>query len=307
MALGAAGAAGLLNQDQKYEWVKGHPDASPIPDELTQFLDQIVFPYYYILFDKEDEKEVIERAIVNMSELAEELGPAAFKNQIPRVTEYIIKFLEKKAFCQTGELENPEDDKDVVEEDDSEEAEDDDEDDIDHDEIILGNISDFINALAKAYGDLFAETFAKIAPKVWEYTSDKHPKNDRNTAIGCFAETFAAAPATIGPYQNDYLQMLNKCSGTKDSKVNRNLAYAIGVLAQHSPTLFTIISLDDALGLLNKLHENSDSPDAQDNIVAATVRIAEYQMMGVPLDQRPAQFGVIVNSLYQRIPFQGDE
>ena len=213
-----------------------------------------MFPYYYKLFDEEDEKEVIERAIVNLSELAEELGPAAFRNQIPKVTDYIIKFLEKKTFCQTGEPENPEDASDVIEED-SEEAEDDDEDDdIDHDEIILGNISDFINALAKAYGDLFAETFAKIAPKVWEYTSDKHPKNDRNTAIGCFAETFAAAPATINPYLNDFLQLLNKSANTKDSKVNRNLAYAIGVLAQHSTSLFNIISLDDALGLLNKLH-----------------------------------------------------
>ena len=65
-------------------------------------------------------------------------------------------------------------------------------DDIDHDEIILGNIVDLINALAKAFGDHFAPTFATLAPEVSQYTTDKHPKNDKNAALGCFAETAAS-------------------------------------------------------------------------------------------------------------------
>jgi hypothetical protein len=46
------------------------------------------------------------------------------------------------------------------------------------------------------------------------YTSDKHPKSDKNMAIGCLAETFAAAPAVIPVYFNDYLNLLYKNSDT---------------------------------------------------------------------------------------------
>ena len=119
---------------------------------------------------------------------------------------------------------------DVEEGSDDEEPEDE-EDDIDHDEIILGNIADLINSLAKAFGDTFLPHFQKIAPHISAYTSDKHPKNDRNTALGCFAETFAAAPATIPPFFNDYVALLVKYSDTKDNKMNRNVAYSFGVLA----------------------------------------------------------------------------
>lgn len=95
----------MLNADQKYEWKKGHPDASPLPQQTMELLNQIVFPYYFDLFLREDDKEVIERVIVNMSELAEELGPAAYKDVMPKVIEVVNKFLDKKMVCQGGESE----------------------------------------------------------------------------------------------------------------------------------------------------------------------------------------------------------
>lgn len=117
--------------------------------------------------------------------------------------------------------------------------EDDEDDDLDHDELILGNTVDLINALAKAFGDQFAPTFQNVlAKEVSVYATEKHPKNDRNAALGCFAETFAQAPATIPPHFEQFMQLVDNMSNTKDSKTNRNLAYAIGVLAQHAQTLF---------------------------------------------------------------------
>ena len=123
---------------------------------------------------------------------------------------------------------------------DSEDDEEDEEEDdgIDHDEIILGNVTDLILSLARSFGNDFAPTFAQLANNLVEYTTDKHPKSDKNMAIGCISEVFAAGESIIPTYFNDYIKLLVANSTTKDSKVNRNIAYSIGILAQHSQMLF---------------------------------------------------------------------
>lgn len=83
------------------------------------------------------------------------------------------------------------------------------------------------------------------------YTSEKHPKSDRNAALGCFATVFHDAPAVISPYFNDFWTLVKSMCGTKDSKINRNLAYAIGVLAQNGgATFLPIIESGEAMQLL---------------------------------------------------------
>ena len=126
-----------------------------------------------------------------------------------------------------------------AEEEDEEDDEDEDGDDgINHDEVILGNITDLIYEIARSYGNDFAPYFQQIASHLVEYTSDKHPKNDKNMALGCLSEVFAAAPGIIPTYFNDYLPLLEANSNTGDSKVNRNVAYSLGILAQHATLLF---------------------------------------------------------------------
>jgi len=90
-----------------------------------------------------------------MRELSEDLGPAAFKENIDKIVKYVIMFLEKKTFCQTR-IKEGEDEEDLVDdenEEEDEEEEDDSDDGIDHDEIIFGNVSDLIYSLARAFGD----------------------------------------------------------------------------------------------------------------------------------------------------------
>lgn len=105
---------------------------------------------------------------------------------------------------------------------------------MDHDEVIFGNVSDLILCLARAFGDEFAPYFKVIAPHLVVYTGENHPKSDRNMAIGCFSEVFAACQSVIPEFFNDFLKLLEMSSNTNDSKVNRNVAYSIGVLAQHA-------------------------------------------------------------------------
>ena len=254
IAIGLMRLNGLMNADDKFEWKKGPAAESPIPPAVLEFLSQVVLPYYFQVFDQEEDKTVIERVLENMRELSEDLGPAAFQLNVPEIMKYIALFLNKKAFCQTKMREGEDDDdlEDVEGEgpDEDEASEEESEDDgIDHDEVIFGNVSDLIICMARAMGNEFAPHFNEIAPLIVVYTGDNHPKSDKNMAFGCFSEVFANCESVIPQYFNDYLPLLEKNSNTKDSKMNRNIAYNIGVLAQHAPLLFQP-HLGNALKLL---------------------------------------------------------
>uniref|UniRef100_A0A7S3FVR3 Importin N-terminal domain-containing protein n=1 Tax=Strombidium rassoulzadegani TaxID=1082188 RepID=A0A7S3FVR3_9SPIT len=309
IALGLMKKEGVINADDKFEWKKGTPAESPLPPKTTQYLNEIVIPYYFKLLEEEEDKTVIERVLENMREMNEDMGPAPFANFMDKLVQQLILFLDKKAFCQTklktGEEEEDLEDVEDGEEDGSDEEEDE-EDDIDHDEIIFGNVSDIIYTLSRALGNSFAPYFNLIAPHLVVYTADNHPKSDRVMAMGCISEVFASCESIIPTYFADFLQLLEKSSGTNDSKFNRNVAYSIGVLAQHAQVLFQP-HVASAVTLLGKLHQNSSEPEAQDNIVAASCRIVQYQYMPLPAADRPAEYQVMIDSVFQKIPFSGDE
>jgi len=154
---------GVLNADKEFEWTKGPASGSPLPAEVVQYLDQIVYPYYFKLLDQEDDKEVIERTLESLRDLVDAFGPAVFANCMDRIGKYIILFLEKKAYCQTNVMEgdNDEDLEDVDDKDgeDDDEEEEEEDDGIDHDEMILGNTTDLVLWIARSLGNEFLPIF----------------------------------------------------------------------------------------------------------------------------------------------------
>jgi hypothetical protein len=281
ITIGLMKIAGAMNAEDNFDWVKGPASGSMLPPPVLEFISQIVLPYYFEIFDQEEDKQVVERVLENMIEMCQDLGPGAFSLSMDKVIKYVSLLLTKKSFCQTKMREGEDDDdlEDVEGEDgpeEGEESEEESEDDgIDHDELIFGNTSDLILHMARAMGNEFAPYFNQIAPLIVVYTDDNHPKSDKNMAFGCISEVFASCESVIPQYFNDYLPLLEKHSHLPDSKMNRNIAYNIGVLAQHAPLLFQP-HLQSGLALLGRLHNNSTEPEAQDNIVAATIRIIEF-------------------------------
>ena len=119
---------------------------------------------------------------------------------------YVHLLLQKKAYCQGGSDENIDKDEFVDEDENPEdESSEEGDDGIDHDEIILGNATDVILYFARAYGDLFAPTFDAVYPLLLEYTSDKHPKSDRNMIIGCIGDVFANCNAVVPKYYEQFV------------------------------------------------------------------------------------------------------
>lgn len=89
---------------QSYEpfvWSKGMPVKEQLPEKVVEFLDQVVFPHYYKIFEDERHKEVIEKTLECIRELLEVFGPSSVQHQMDRINAVIIMLLEKKAFCQT--------------------------------------------------------------------------------------------------------------------------------------------------------------------------------------------------------------
>lgn len=169
--------------------------------------------------------------------MCQELGPSAIEKHADKIVEVVLLLLDKKAHCQIkkgGKGENEEEDDEDEQHDDDEEDDDEDGEDLDHDEIILGNTTDVIIDMARVLGDQFLTYLTRIGPSLVRYLDDSHPKSDIIMVIGCLAETFNQCQAAIPVYFRDFLQIILKNSKTDDSGLNRNVAYAIGILAQYS-------------------------------------------------------------------------
>ena len=107
--------------------------------------------------------------------------------------------------------------------------------DLDHDELILGNATDLIVALAKTLEDSFLPYLQRLGPKLVKYLSDDHGKSDKIMVIGCLAESFNKCPSSMTVYFNDFMQVLLKHSNTQDGGMNRNIAYGIAICADKAP------------------------------------------------------------------------
>lgn len=85
----------------------------------------------------EDSKEVIEKVLECVRDLADEFGPAGIEHNVQMIMVSVDQLLSKEAKCQiknAGEMEDS----------DEEEDSDEDDEDMDHDEIILGNSTDVL-------------------------------------------------------------------------------------------------------------------------------------------------------------------
>ena len=305
LQIGVGLAKHFTQSDDKFKWEKGLPVKNPLPAPVIEYMEQVIFPHYFDLFDHEGNKEVIEKTLECFREMCEVFGPGAVEKHSDRIVETILLLLDKKAFCQTkgkekGDKEEgmDEDDEGDGFQDEDEEEDEDDEEDMDHDEILLGNTTDLIIELARALGDQFLTYLTRIGPSLVRYLDDSHPRSDIEMVIGCLAETFNACTAGIPVYFKDFLQILLKNSRTDDSSLNRNVSYAMGILAQHSGVLLGQ-HIQPCLEALNTMYAASTEQDAKDNIISASCRLMQYYPHQVPVD-------TMLPFVFQNIPFSGD-
>jgi len=262
---------GKADTDDHFFWKKGLPVQIPLPDQVSQFMDTVMYAHYFDLLQNESNKEVVEKVLECIRDITEEMGPAGVATHLDAIVENLSILLDKESFCQTrvkkGDTEE-EQDEDFI---DSE----DDEEDLDHDEIILGNVTDLIITLSKALGDSFLPYLQKLGPKLVKYLGDEHPRSDKTMVIGCLAETFNQAPQAIEAYFNDYVKVLLQHSTSDNGSLNRNVAYGIGILAEKASTAQVTPHLQTLLQAVKTMYTNTPEEDAKDNCIATIVRFLE--------------------------------
>ena len=116
--------------------------------------------------------------------------------------------------------------------------------------------------------------------------------------IGCLAETFSACTAAIPVYFNDFLHILLKNAKTDDSDLNRNIAYALGILAQHSGILLGQ-HLQPCLEALSAMYASSEEKEAKDNVISASCRVMQAYPTQVPFD-------TMLDFVLKNLPLTGD-
>jgi hypothetical protein len=96
-------AVGLLRHftqtEDKFKWEKGLPVKIQVPLEVTAFLDQVIFPHFFNLFDTEESKEVIEKTLECLREMCEVFGPSAIANHSDKLVEVMLTLLDKRTRC----------------------------------------------------------------------------------------------------------------------------------------------------------------------------------------------------------------
>jgi hypothetical protein len=66
---------GRADNDQDHEWKAGLPVKIPFPEQVTEFLSKVVYPHFAKLFSDEEDKEVVEKVLECIRDIADEMGP----------------------------------------------------------------------------------------------------------------------------------------------------------------------------------------------------------------------------------------
>jgi hypothetical protein len=71
-------ASGDPNNDDKFDWTPGLPAKQKLPSNVVEYLNKVLYPHFNNLLQNEQNKEVIEKVLECIRDLADFLGPAAF-------------------------------------------------------------------------------------------------------------------------------------------------------------------------------------------------------------------------------------
>ena len=189
-------------------------------------------PHLKEIIETEVSKEVVEKVLECIRDMADEMGPDSVIDHIDWIIDLIEQLLDKTALCQNPQAKEergPDE-----EGDDDDDSDEDSDEDLDHDELILGNATDLTTSLATCFADSFLPYLQKLAPKLVKYLGEEHGKSDKIMVIGCLAETFNQCPSALNVYFPDFMQVLFKHSTSDDGQLNRNVAYSFAICADKS-------------------------------------------------------------------------
>ena len=236
--------------------VKGLPTRVALHPDCMEFYKAEVLPKIIESIQIDEEKEVVIKTLETLSSLIQTFGPGMLEHRLDDLVKCLHFLLIKDTNCQKGGEEGEEEE---------------DEEDIDHDEMILANLTDCINKIAEYGGSPVIPNIKQLMDDLLKYIKPPHPHSDIVVGVGFFADCFKFTPSTI----SDYIQILYPvCMAcpNEDNDLGRNAAYLLGTMVEGNCQLVAP-KIPQILEKLNAFHASCTKNGVKDNVIAAVSRI----------------------------------
>jgi len=243
---------------------------------IQQFWFVNVVPHYLDMLTQDDSKEVVCRVLESVEELVKSIKKELLpENYMAQFIQAFKVLLEEDAECQKEG----------------------DETEGDHDETLMGDVTDTLHALAKEWGEAMGPYFEEVMPLFARFTHDKRNPRDRNLFTGALADIIQNLPYVAAKYSEDLSNLALRNLQSGEESLYRNSLYFLGVVCEFAPSLAG--NYMQYLELLNSFLTSQQEPETVDNAVAAVCRMVYSNPQSLPLDQ-------VLPALFEQLPIKAD-
>ncbi|KAJ2380269.1 hypothetical protein GGI23_007824, partial [Coemansia sp. RSA 2559] len=120
---------------------------------------KVVLPALLHVWEDEDEKLVVIQICTELRSIMKDVGPAVTIDYAEEISKNLLEIFEKKALCQTAELEDEDDRADEGPEDELAE----------HDSLLIGAAADCVAEFAEVFAEAFKPIMDTFLPHIAGY------------------------------------------------------------------------------------------------------------------------------------------
>ncbi|KAF8744636.1 ARM repeat-containing protein, partial [Rhizoctonia solani] len=257
------------------EWVPGSQVHVPLHQNVKDLIGHVM-PEIFVMWETEDDKNVVANVCQSLSETLAKVGPGLAEQHLDTMVRFATEILEGKALCQ----QDPDQDEEEAEET---------EDQAEYDQVLISAASDLVAAFASILGSDFAVLFGQLFPLLKKYYSKNRSLSERTSTIGCMGEIISGMKGGVTPFTEDVFNLISQGFSDEDPEVRSNAAFAMGVLIENSDMDISGHYLTILTALRPYFVVAEGAPHAQfnakDNATGCVARMLLKNSSSMPLDQ----------------------
>ncbi len=282
--------------------VPGIPAKVKMCEDATKLYFDHVLPKFLETLKEDEDREVVSRTLESLCDLIKAIGPAVIEDRLPLFVECIMILLAQKAMCMREDSDEEEDDEEEGKAGKSKakaaQEEEDDEEELDHDEMLIVNIVELIQDLAKATGSAIIPMYSEVLEILMKYTRAPHPENDCVVAVGCFTDLFRSLPEIIPQYGPKIMPLCLKGCRSGKNDITRNSAYCLGILTEYGKD-FVVPHINEIMAALKSAYELPKAAEPRDNAVSSLLRLFVAHPDKIPVE-------MVLPAIFDHLPLNGD-
>ncbi|KAF8758324.1 ARM repeat-containing protein [Rhizoctonia solani] len=258
------------------EWVPGSQVHVPLHQNVKDLIGHVM-PEIFVMWETEDDKNVVANVCQSLSETLAKVGPGLAEQHLDTMVRFATEILEGKALCQ----QDPDQDDEEAEET---------EDQAEYDQVLISAASDLVAAFASILGLTLLFCSANFSPSSRNIMFSKNRSlSERTSTIGCMGEIISGMKGGVTPFTEDVFNLISQGFSDEDPEVRSNAAFAMGVLIENSDMDISGHYLTILTALRPYFVVAEGAPHAQfnakDNATGCVARMLLKNSSSMPLDQ----------------------